>query len=154
MEHPEIFVIKADETSDRVEDRHSDVSCDPQPPMGSILYLTEIAPDGGGDTMFANMYLAYDTLSHPIRELIDGLTAIHDGEHVYRRRYGVEHREFLLGKRLPRAETGRRFLATPADSGRQRPRYPASPAAKPREVKDYSHTARKPVLRRTGWWSW
>jgi taurine dioxygenase len=102
MEHPEIFVIKADETSDRVagEDWHSDVSCDPQPPMGSILYLTEIPPDGGGDTMFANMYLAYDTLSHPIRELIDGLTAIHDGEHVYRQRYGVDD----TGKTFPRAE--------------------------------------------------
>jgi hypothetical protein len=53
----------------------------------------------------------------------------------------------LPGKRLPGAETGAVFLATPADSGRQRPRYPASPAAKPREVKDYSHTAGKPDLR-------
>jgi taurine dioxygenase len=50
--------------------------------MGSILHLTEVPPDGGGDTMFANMYLAYETPSEPIRKLIDGLTAIHDGEHV------------------------------------------------------------------------
>jgi alpha-ketoglutarate-dependent taurine dioxygenase len=42
--------------------------------MGSILYLTEVPPDGGGDTMFANMYLAYEMLSEPIRKLIDGLT--------------------------------------------------------------------------------
>jgi hypothetical protein len=44
------------------------------------------------------------------------------------------------------------ILARPADSGRQRPRRPASPAAKPRNVKDYSDGARKPELRRTAWW--
>jgi taurine dioxygenase len=63
--HPEILVIKADENSKRVagEEWHSDVSCDAEPPMGSILYLTEVPPDGGGNTMFANMYRAYETLS-------------------------------------------------------------------------------------------
>jgi hypothetical protein len=49
---------------------------------------------------------------------------------------------------------GRHFLATPVDSGRQRPRYPASPAAKPRNVKDYSDGARKPHSRGTAWWGW
>jgi hypothetical protein len=57
------------------------------------------------------------------------------------------------GKSLARPETGRTFLATLADSGGQRPRYPASPAAKPRKVKDYSDGARKPGLRRTAWWA-
>ena len=44
-EHPEILVIKADEKSKHVagEEWHSDVSCDPEPPMGSILYLKEAA---------------------------------------------------------------------------------------------------------------
>jgi len=79
-QHPEILVIKADENSKRVagEAWHSDVSCDSEPPMGSILYLDEVPPDGGGDTMFANMYLAYETLSEPLRKMLDGLTAIHD----------------------------------------------------------------------------
>ena len=31
--------------------------------MGSILYLKELPPDGGGNTLFANMYRAYETLS-------------------------------------------------------------------------------------------
>jgi hypothetical protein len=57
------------------------------------------------------------------------------------------------GKSLARPETGRAFLATPADSGGQRPHRPASPAAKPRKVKDYSDGAMKPELRRTGWWA-
>jgi taurine dioxygenase len=79
-EHREILVIKADENSKRVagEEWHSDVSCDPEPPMGSILYLTEVPPDGGGATLFANMYRAYETLSQPMQKMLCGLTAIHD----------------------------------------------------------------------------
>jgi alpha-ketoglutarate-dependent taurine dioxygenase len=101
-EHPEVFVIKADENSTYVagEDWHSDVSCDAEPPMGTILYLTEVPPDGGGDTLFANMYLAYDRLSPRIRTLLDGMTAIHDGEQLYRGRYGNDD----TGKVYPRAE--------------------------------------------------
>ncbi len=85
--HPEILVIKADETSRHVagEEWHTDVSCDAEPPMGSLLHLTEVPPDGGGDTLFANMYLAFETLSAPIRSLLRSLTAIHDGKHVYER---------------------------------------------------------------------
>jgi taurine dioxygenase len=101
-DHPEILVVKTDETSGHIagEDWHSDVSCDPEPPMGSILYLTEVPPDGGGDTMFANMHLAYEALSEPIRKLVDGMTAIHDGEHIYRGRYGIDD----TGRTYPRAE--------------------------------------------------
>lgn len=100
-DHPEVLVIRADEKSTSVpgEDWHSDVSCVPEPPMGSILYLTEVPSDGGGDTMFANMYLAYETLSEPIRKFIEGLTAIHDGEKRYRGYYGDDR-----GKVYPRAE--------------------------------------------------
>ena len=101
-DHPEILVIKADEKSKRVagEEWHSDVSCDLEPPMGSILYLTEVPPDGGGDTLFANMYLAYETLSAPIKTMIDGMTAIHDGEPYYRGRYSADD----AGKKYPRSE--------------------------------------------------
>jgi taurine dioxygenase len=87
-DHPEILVIKADENSKRVagEEWHSDVSCDLEPPMGSILYLTEVPPEGGGDTLFANMYRAYETLSEPIKQMLLGLTALHDSSkaHYYR----------------------------------------------------------------------
>jgi taurine dioxygenase len=79
-DHPEILVIKADENSKRVagEAWHSDVSCAEEPPMGSILYIHDVPPDGGGDTMFANMYQAYETLSEPLRKMLDGMTAVHD----------------------------------------------------------------------------
>lgn len=86
-EHPEILVIKADESSKRVagEVWHSDVSCDAEPPMGSILYVHQ-QPDGG-DTMFANMYAAWEALSAPVQRMLEGLTAVHDSAkaHPYRR---------------------------------------------------------------------
>jgi taurine dioxygenase len=101
-DHPEVFVIKADEGSKFVagEDWHTDVSCEPEPPMGTMLYLTTVPPDGGGYTMFANMYLAYETLSAPIKALVGGMTAVHDGEPLYRGRYGNDD----SGKVYPRAE--------------------------------------------------
>jgi taurine dioxygenase len=83
--HPEIRVVKSDETTVVAtgEVWHSDLSCQPEPPMGSVLYITEVPPHGGGDTAFANMYLAYDKLSPRMKAHIEGLTAIHDGGHVY-----------------------------------------------------------------------
>ena len=88
--HPEILVIHADENSKRVAGNgwHSDVSCDEEPPMGSILHLRTVPPSGG-DTMFASMYAAYDALSESLKGYLSGLTAIHSGEHVYRGRYRV-----------------------------------------------------------------
>jgi taurine dioxygenase len=62
---------------------HSDVSCDEQPPQASILQLHQIPPVGG-DTLFASMYAAYDTLSDRMKRLLDGLTARHSGEDSYR----------------------------------------------------------------------
>lgn len=115
--HPEILLIQANEKSKRVagEVWHSDVSCDPEPPMGSILYMHETPANGGGDTMFANMYTAFETLSAPMQRFLEGLNAVHDGEHVYRGRYGWND----SGKTYPRSvhpvvrthpETGRKAL--------------------------------------------
>lgn len=88
--HPEIIEIKADENSKYVagEVWHSDVTCNPIPPMGSILHIQTVPENGGGDTLFANMYKAYETLAAPVRALVDGLTAVHDGDQVYRVRQG------------------------------------------------------------------
>jgi taurine dioxygenase len=94
--HPEVFVIHAHKDSKVANGEfwHSDVSCDEEPPLGTILQI-HVLPDIGGDTMFANMYAAYDALSAPMREMLDGLTALHESEHVYRGRYsdrGVDDR--------------------------------------------------------------
>ena len=84
---PELMIIHADKDSPRAngEGWHSDVSCDPEPPMGSILYIKK-CPPRGGDTLFASMYAAYEALSDRMKTYLDGLTAIHDGEH-YRGQY-------------------------------------------------------------------
>jgi taurine dioxygenase len=84
--HPEILPIYADANSKRIngERWHSDVSCDPEPPMGSILNLKTVPPVGG-DTVFASMYAAYDALSQPMKEYLSKLTAIHDGSMNYTR---------------------------------------------------------------------
>ena len=101
-EHPEILVIKADDTSKRVagEAWHSDVTCDEEPPMGSILYIQEVPPEGGGDTMFANMYAAYESLSEPMRNLLGGLTGIHDSSKAHSDRKPGQGSDMLF----PRAE--------------------------------------------------
>jgi taurine dioxygenase len=54
---------------------HSDTAYLDKPPMGSVLYAVDIPPLGG-DTLFANMYSAYETLSDGMKRLIDGLQAV------------------------------------------------------------------------------
>ena len=86
--HPEILIVHADKDSKHIagENWHSDVTCDAEPPMGSILHLWEV-PKSGGDTLFASMEAAYDDLSERMKIYLDGLTATHSGEQIYRGRY-------------------------------------------------------------------
>ena len=58
------------------EQWHTDFSFTCSPPNASLLRSLQI-PQVGGDTMFANMYLAYQTLSDGMKKLIDGLEGIH-----------------------------------------------------------------------------
>ena len=95
---------------------HSDVTCDAEPPMGSLLYITQMPESGvGGDTLFANMYLAYELLSEPVKAMLEGLTAIHDGALPYVGAYkttppqgGYPRNEHPVVTRHP--ETGRKVL--------------------------------------------
>ncbi len=116
--HPEVLPIHADANSKQIagERWHSDVSCDPEPPMGSILHLHEVPPTGG-DTLFASMYAAYDALSDKMKDYLEGLIAIHDGGPNYRRRAAIEGKDDQ--RTFPRAEhpvvrthpqTGRKLL--------------------------------------------
>ncbi len=54
---------------------HSDTTYLEQPPMGSLLYARELPPYGG-DTLFANQYLAYETLSPGMRRFLDGAVGV------------------------------------------------------------------------------
>ena len=112
--HPEVLIIKADENSKRIagEDWHSDVSCDAEPPLGTILYMKEV-PEVGGDTLFASMYAAYEALSDAMQRFLGGLTAIHDGAHNYAGRQTAEARSEVF----PYAEHP--VVRTHPETGRQ-----------------------------------
>ena len=86
--YPEIFEIHAHKNSKVANGEfwHSDVSCDIEPPLGTMLQL-HILPETGGDTMFSDMYSAYNELSDKYKSLLNGLIAIHESEHLYSGRY-------------------------------------------------------------------
>ncbi|MBV8776935.1 MAG: TauD/TfdA family dioxygenase, partial [Alphaproteobacteria bacterium] len=58
------------------EDWHADTTMMADPPMGAILYAIAVPPYGG-DTMFANQYLAYEALSAGMKKMLKGLRAVH-----------------------------------------------------------------------------
>jgi taurine dioxygenase len=76
LDHPSIFELVA--SSGGVADEwHTDLTFLASPSVMSVLNMVR-CPETGGDTMWTNLELAYDELSAPIRELCDGLTALHD----------------------------------------------------------------------------
>ena len=77
-EHPDIIeIVKEPEETHNFGSRwHADLTFLEQPPGGAVLYARELPPVGG-DTMFANMVLAYETLSHGMRRMLEGLSARH-----------------------------------------------------------------------------
>jgi taurine dioxygenase len=72
----------------------------PDPPLGSLLSGVVI-PSVGGDTAFADLHGAYEALSPPVRALVDGLEAEHDGR--------KEFAAFLLDRPEGGTWSGRRF---------------------------------------------
>ncbi len=87
-EHPELFVIHTHGEShvNNGADWHTDVSCDAEPPLGTLLQIHR-TPSSGGDTLFANMYAAYDALSERMKTYLSECEALHESERAYRGRY-------------------------------------------------------------------
>ena len=105
--HPEVMpVIK--EADDIVAGFgsawHSDVTFYERPPLGSILYALE-TPTHGGDTLFANMCLAYDALSDGLKAMLDGMTAIHSAADTYGKNSYAAQRN-AAGSRSMKIRTG------------------------------------------------
>ena len=87
-DHPEVRALHFDGESTSVSGNemwHTDQSCVETPPMGSILYIHTVPPAGGGDTLFASMYAAYNALSPNMKRYLDGMTALHDGAGAFAR---------------------------------------------------------------------
>lgn len=87
-QHPELFVIHAHKDSKVANGNgwHTDVSCDEMPPMATMLQMRQL-PTSGGDTLFASMFAAYESLSVAMQTFLQSLTARHESEHIYRGRY-------------------------------------------------------------------
>jgi taurine dioxygenase len=100
---PEIVVLDSDQGA-RADTWHTDVTFSPTPPMASILSMV-VCPRRGGDTLWTNQYLAYETLSAPLRDLVDGLTAVHHAAPFGHPEIRAEHPAVRI-----HPETGRRAL--------------------------------------------
>ncbi len=100
---PEILTVKTTNDSNYTAGNgwHTDVTCDEIPPLGSVLYVTETPECGGGDTLFADMNLAYELLSDTMTAFVEGLVAVHDGAIPYTAGYRVPPPQ---GKEYPRNE--------------------------------------------------
>ena len=75
---------------------HTDHSYDQAPAMGSILLAREL-PEEGGDTLFANMYRAFETLSPGLQRTLEGMRAVHGSAHIFGKD-GVQRRTIPKGR--------------------------------------------------------
>ncbi len=97
-EHPEILEI-VKRPSDKRNfggSWHTDQMFSPQPAMGTILYAKEV-PSAGGDTMYANLYLAYETLSDGMKAMLANVKTVCVGDH-FKGHDGKSRKEFYAGK--------------------------------------------------------
>jgi taurine dioxygenase len=83
---------------------HTDVTFSPTPPLASVLLMARL-PRVGGDTIWTNQYLAYESLSPPLRELLSGLSAVHHAAPMGRPDIAARHPVVRI-----HPETGRRSL--------------------------------------------
>ena len=83
-EQPEVLEIIREKTDKYIfaPGWHADVTWQQEPVLGSMLYGVEM-PESGGDTLFANQYLAYETLSYGMRLMLQKLHGVHSSDQAY-----------------------------------------------------------------------
>ena len=84
---PEVLVLenRADSPAARNDFWHSDISFAECPPLSSVLHALEIPGEGMGDTLFCNMYHAFEELSPGLQNTLKGLRALHSAEALINR---------------------------------------------------------------------
>mgnify|MGYP001828004166 CR=1 FL=1 len=102
--YPDILEILKTETDTRNFGGrwHTDQSFAPRPALGTLLYALE-TPSHGGDTAFANQYLAYDALSDGMKTMLDGLRAVFNGDQVHGQ---SRQQSYLAGGSMQARDTG------------------------------------------------
>jgi taurine dioxygenase len=115
-EHPEVIAVVREPTETQGFAFggiwHSDFSILPEPPMGSILHALEVPPYGG-DTLWANQYLAFETLSPGLRETLRGITAVHSARDAYSPKMQAVH-DLFKGMTVETSEDANRLQPHPA----------------------------------------
>lgn len=76
VDHPEIAVLRSSQGG-IADVWHTDVTWAASPPLCSVLHV-QLLPEHGGDTMWSNQHLVYEALSAPMRDMLSGLTAVHN----------------------------------------------------------------------------
>ncbi len=118
--YPEVLKITHNEKSKGRENTwHSDVTWRLEPSLGSILRMKE-SPKVGGDTLFADMYAAYEDLSDEVKEKLDGAIAVHDFAGFRKRleKNGVSEEEIeAFNKKYPMPEHP--VIRTHPDTGKK-----------------------------------
>ena len=120
--YPEVLAITHNRENKGKENTwHSDVTWRIEPSLGSVLRAIEVPPVGG-DTLFADMYAAYEGLSDEVKARVDDAVAIHDFANFRKgmRKRGVSEEEIeAFNKQYPMVEhpvirthpeTGRRCI--------------------------------------------
>ena len=99
-DYPEVLLIKRDKENKAYENVwHSDVTWRECPSFGSMLRAIEV-PEVGGDTLFADMYAAYDGLPSSIKRAVEGMEAVHSVANGLSLTQGAEKMQAML-KRFP-----------------------------------------------------
>jgi alpha-ketoglutarate-dependent taurine dioxygenase len=117
-DHPELVrFAKSADTAGYENAWHSDVTWRERPSMAAVLHAIEVPPSGG-DTLFADMYAAYDGLEPSVRAQVDDLVAVHDFMRTFASQVPPDRRDEMRATyplvRHPvvrtHGETGRRLL--------------------------------------------
>ena len=113
-DHPEILeVLKEPEDEMNFGGLwHMDLTFMEKPPLGSILYAREV-PESGGDTLWTNLHLAYDALSDGMKDMLDGLVAIHSAVKVYGPKNETDFRDTKTSMKFDQTEDALEIVEHP-----------------------------------------
>ena len=167
--HPEVFVVSNVREEGKLKGAvyagqywHSDLSYMAKPSLGSLLLCREM-PETGGDTMWANMYLAYESLSDVMQKFLGGLKAVHDYSNAYDKYFAhlKERPPLTPGQRAKTPPVEHPMVRTHPVTGRKalyvNPGFTTGIVGMPREESDpileflFRHSTRPEFIYRHKW---